>query len=50
MSAQARDLRLGIGARELELDVLVKQLEALIAPDLGTGRAQHPVQERFPLI
>jgi hypothetical protein len=37
-------MSIGVGAGDLEVDVLVEQLETLLARDLETRRAQHPLQ------
>ena len=34
----------GLGAVQLELDVLVELFEALVAEQLGLGRAEQPLQ------
>src|SRR3712207_2079503 len=44
MGPQAGDRGVGVGARELELDVAVELLEALVAADLGLGRAEQPAK------
>src|SRR5215207_9346485 len=38
---QARDRGVGVGTLELELDVLVEPVEALVAADLGLCRPEH---------
>jgi hypothetical protein len=43
--AQSRELGFGVPPREL--DVAVEVFEALVAADLGAGRAQQPA-ERLP--
>ena len=44
MSAHPRHARLRIRAGELQLDVLVEPLEALVAAHLGTGRAKQGLE------
>jgi hypothetical protein len=42
--SQPGKVSIGVGAGDLEVDVLVEQLETLLARDLETRRAQHPLQ------
>src|SRR5438132_8839757 len=44
VGAQAGDHRVGVLARELELDVAVELVEALVAADLRTCRPQESAQ------
>jgi hypothetical protein len=37
-------MRVGVGAGELELHVLVEKLEALLAGDLESRRAEHSLE------
>jgi hypothetical protein len=45
VSAHAGEASVGILARDLEVYVLVEQLEALLAADLGLGRPQQTCEE-----
>jgi hypothetical protein len=40
--------RVGVRAGQLEFDVLVEELEALLAADLGVARPQQP-RDEFPV-
>jgi hypothetical protein len=42
VGAEAGEMRVGAG--ELELHVLVEKLEALLAGDLESGRAEHSLE------
>jgi hypothetical protein len=42
--SQPGKVGVGVGAGDLEVDVLVEQLETLLARDLESRRAQHPLQ------
>src|SRR5919197_280779 len=44
VGAQARDRRVGVLAGELELDVAVEVLEALVAADFGLCRPEEPAE------
>jgi hypothetical protein len=44
VGAQAGKVRVGIGPCELEVDVLVEQLEALLAGHLESGRTEHSLE------
>ena len=46
MGAQARDRRIGVRTGELQLDVSVELLEALVAADLRPSRAEEPSECR----
>src|SRR5262245_33022993 len=49
MSAQPRDRRVGVCAGELQLDVAVELLEALVAADLRLGRPEQPPERLLQL-
>src|SRR5215213_4631548 len=42
--AQAGKMRIGVGSLELEVHILVEQLEALLARDLESRRAEHALE------
>ena len=44
VGSEARELGVGVGARYLNLDVLVEEVEALLAGDLGLGWAEDSVE------
>ncbi len=48
--AHAGHGRLGVGAIELELDVPVELLEALVAVDGTAGRAEQPREQVVPVV
>jgi hypothetical protein len=48
--AKAGQMRVGIGTGDLQVDVLVEQLEALLAGHLESRRAQHPLELVVPTI
>ena len=49
VGAQPGNGRVGVGARELELDVPVELVEALVAADLGRGRAEQAAESLLQL-
>ena len=49
MRAHSRNRGVGVAAVDLQLDVGVEQLEALVAADLRAGRTQQRIHDRWSL-